>query len=215
MAETLTNLLANVREHIGNPPTGSVADAYITKRINASYREVVTRYRHPENEASETITTAAGTATDAVPSAYWYTEAMRDETNDRVLKFRPINWILAQDRDTRGKPNYFSVWGANFIFHPVPDGVYSITHYYKTIPTALSSGSDTTIVLSPWDEIIEWGAVWRVHQSLQEQDKMVHARNIWRTLVNSMPETKTLTSEQASQIIGIMDSPIPSEGLTE
>lgn len=215
MAETLTNLIVNVREHIGGPPTASVADAYITKRINASYREVCTRYRHPENETSETITTAAGTATDANPTAYWYTEGIRDETNDKVLKYRPLSWILAQDRDTRGKPLYYTQWGSNLLFHPVPDGVYSLTHYYKTVPTALSSGSDTTVVLSVWDEIIEWGAVWRVHQSLQEQDKMIHARNIWRTLVNSMPETKVLTSEQSTQIIGLMDSAVPNEGSTE
>lgn len=211
MSETLTNLISNVRENLGSPPTGIVADAFITKRLNNSYREVVTRYRHPENEASETITTVSGTATDAVPSAYWYTEAMRDETNDRVLKYRPISWILAQDRDTNGEPHYFSLWGSNFVFHPIPDGAYSITHYYKTEPTALSDGSDTTIVLDVWDEIIEWGATWRVHQALGEQDKMIHARNIWRTLVNSMPETKVLISEQASQIIGMMDGPVPAK----
>ena len=211
MSDTLTNILANVRENLGSPPTGIIADARITKRINDSYREVVTRYRHPENESTETITTVAGTATDATPSLYWYTEAMRDETNDRVLKYRPISWILEQDRDTRGQPRYFSTWGTNFIFYPTPDGAYSITHYYKVMPTALSAGADTTIVIAAWDEIIEWGATWRVHQFLGEQDKMIHARNIWRTLVNSMPETDVLQSEQASQIMGLMSSSVPSE----
>lgn len=211
MSDTLTNILANVRENLGSPPTGIISDARLTKRINDAYREVVTRYRHPENETTETITTVAGTATDAVPAAYWYTEAMRDETNDRVLKFRPINWILAQDRDTRGQPRYWSLWGSNFIFYPTPDGVYSITHYYKIEPTALSAGGDSTIVLDAWDEIIEWGATWRAHQFLGEQDKMIHARNIWRTLVNNMPETKTLNSEQSSQVIGMMDSSVPAQ----
>lgn len=217
MADTLTNLLANVRENVGSPPTAIIADARLTKRINDSYREVVTRFRHPENETSETITTSADTATDAVPSSYWYTVSMRDETNDRVLKYRPLSWLLAQDRDTTGEPYYFTQWGSNHIFHPIPDGTYSITHYYKTLPTALSAGGDTTIVNAAWDEVIEWGATWRVHQFLGEQDKMIHARNIWRTLINNMPETEVLHSEQANQIIGMMDSPVPYKdtGVTE
>ena len=217
MSDTLTNLLANVRENLGSPPTGIVADARITKRINDSYRELATRYRHPEIEASETITTVAGTATDANPSGYWYTYTIRDETNDRVLKYRDLAWILAQDRDTRGAPHYFSQWGANLVFHPVPDAVYSLTHYYKTAVTALSSGSDTTVLAAAWDEIIEWGATWRCHQFLGEQDKMIHARNIWRTLVNNMPETKTLTAEQAQQIIAPMSGPVVAqdEGVSE
>lgn len=217
MSDTLTNLLANVRENLGSPPTAIIADARITKRINDSYREISTRYRHPEMDTSETITTVAGTATDANPTNYWYTYAIRDETNNRVLKYRDLAWILAQDTDTRGQPYYFTHWGSNLLFYPTPDAVYSLTHYYKIRVTALSAGGDVTIVHPAWDEIIEWGATWRTHQFLGEQDKMIHTRNIWRTLVNNMPETKTLTAEQAQQVIGPMTGPVVAfnEGVSE
>lgn len=211
MADTLNNLVNDVTLDLGSPPTGIVSFGTITNRINKSYREVATRYRHPELESSETITTVASTATDALPSDYWYTVGMRDETNDKVLKYRTLNWILAQDRDTEGQPKYYTQYGSNLLFHPIPDDAYSLTHYYIIQITALSSGSDSTVLNDAWDEIIEWGAVWRIHQALGEQDRMIHARNIWRTLVNSMPETEVLTAEQANQIVGLMDSAIPAE----
>jgi hypothetical protein len=39
---------------------------------------------------------------------------------------------------------------------------------------------------------------------------MIHTRNVWRTLVNSMPESQVLESENAFQPISVMgDNPTP------
>lgn len=219
MAKSLTNLQSQVRQNLGNPPTGVIADSRLTNRINDSYREITTRYRHPELETTETLTTADGTSTASPASDYWFTQAIRDETNDRLLRQKSLSWILAQDTDSKGQPYYYTRRGSTLLLYPTPDGVYSLTHYYVAEPTALSAGGDTTVFDHlAWDEIIEWGATWRLHQEEGELDKMVHARNIWRTLINSMPETETLDRESSTQIIGpLIDNPTPGyrEGVSE
>lgn len=218
MADTLTNLQDDVRDYLGNPPTSAISDAELTRKINQSYREVATRYRHPEVEKSETITTADGTATDALPSDYWYTQVIRNETDDFPLNYRKLSWIIAQETDSKGSPQFFTQHGTNLHFYPTPDGVYSLTHYYVQEITDLSSGGDLTVVNDAWDEAIVWGAVWRAFLFLQEYERMIHARNVWRTLVNSMPETEVLTAENSQQIIAPLGaSPFPGRltGVTE
>ena len=203
MAKALSVIRTSVRTAIGNPSTTEVSNADIDAAINDSYDEVVTRFRHPEIESSETITTVSGTATDAVPADYWYTLAMRDETNSKWLRHRPLEWVLQQDNDTNSQPAYYTHTGSNFIFSPTPDGAYSITHYYVKVVTALSADADTTVFIHrTWDEIIKYGALWRLFQDYGEYDRMIHSRNVWRTLINSMPETETLNEETAQYIIG-------------
>ena len=213
MATTHTVLLAEIREELGSPSTSIISDAQITRRMNWSYYELVTRYRHPEIEATVTLTTVAGTQTYATPTRYWYTQYMRDETNDRVLLYKPMQWILAQDTDTRGPPQYHTRQAATNLLYPTPDAVYLITHYHTARPIELSSTPTSTVFDGlEWDEIVTWGAVWRCHQMLGQNDQMIHARNIWRTLVGSMPETEVMMAEGSAQIIPMMlSSAIPGD----
>lgn len=202
MATTLTTLLADVRLELGNPGTGIISDATLTSRINDSYRELATRYRHPELVKSASSATVASTATIALQSDYWYTLILFDETNDQQLIYRPLNWIIAQDRTSTGQPQYWTRLGSNRILWPTPAGAYTITEYYVKRVTALSSGSDTTVFNgAEWDEILKWGAVWRAFHIQGEYNRMVHARNVWRTLVANMPETDTLESENAGYVV--------------
>ena len=213
MATTHTVLLAEIRDELGNPTTTIITDAQITRRMNWSYYELVTRYRHPEIEVTATITTVAGTQTYATPTRFWYTQALRDETNERVLLYKPIQWILAQDTDTDGPPQYYTRQADTILLYPTPDAVYSITHYHTARPAELASTPTSTVFNGlEWDEIVTWGAVWRCFQLLGENDQMIHTRNIWRTLVGSMPESEVLMAESTQQIIPMLNtSPIAGE----
>jgi hypothetical protein len=211
MASTDTVILAEVRAALGSPSTTIISDATIRRQMNYSYYEIVTRYRHPEIEATATITTVDGTQTYATPTRYWYTQFMRDETNDRVLLYKPIQWILAQDTDTKGPPQYHTRQADTNLLYPTPDAVYSITHYHTARPAELAATPTSTVFNGlEWDEIVVWGAVWRCHQILGENDQMVHTRNIWRTLVGSMPESEVLMAEGSPQVIPMLSAgPIP------
>lgn len=211
MADTLSNIRSEVRDDLGSPPTEAISDSQIDTRINHSYREIATRFRHPEIEKKETISTTGGTTEYSPASDYWYTHILRDEDNDRVLRYQTLEWIVAQDTDTNGQPEVYTLWGDNLHLYPTPDGSYSLTNYYVSEITELSANSDSTVTNDAWDEIIKWGAVWRCHQMTHEQDRMVHARNIWRTLINNMPETEVLASERSTQIAGPLDDePVPN-----
>ena len=210
MATTHTVLLAEIRDGLGSPSTSIISDAQITRRMNWSYYELITRYRHPEIEATATITTVSGTQTYATPTRYWYTQALRDETNDRVLLYKPIQWILAQDTDTTGSPQYYTRQADTILLYPTPNAVFLITHYHTARPVELSSTPTSTVFNGlEWDEIVTWGALWRCHQLLQQNDQMIHARNIWRTLVGSMPESEVMMAESTQQVLPMLGaSPI-------
>lgn len=210
MSTAQTTLLAEVRLLLGSPSTTIIADATITRQLNYSYYELSTRYRHPEIEATATITTVDGTQAYATPTRYWYTQTMRDETNSRVLLWKPINWIVAQDTDTKGAPQYYTRQAATLLIYPTPDAVYSITHYHIARPLELAGAGTTAFDGLEWDEITVWGAVWRCHQIIEQNDQMVHSRNIWRTLVGSLPESEVMESERSFQAIPVTGgSPIP------
>jgi hypothetical protein len=54
MATLGSTFITNVRAEIGSPPTTVISDAEILDRINDSYIELTTRYRHPELNSSVT-----------------------------------------------------------------------------------------------------------------------------------------------------------------
>ena len=213
MATAHTVMIGEVRDELGNPSTTIITAAQLLRRLNYSYYEVATRYRHPEVEATATITTVDGTQTYAIPTRYWYTQYMRNETTEQVLLYKPLQWILAQDTDTKGPPQYHTRQGALTLLYPTPDKVYSITHYHTARPAAIVSAGDPSTIFDgfEWDEIVMWGAVWRCHQMLGQNDQMIHARNIWRTLVGSMPETEVLMAEGSAQIVPMLNTPIPGD----
>jgi hypothetical protein len=158
MATLGSTFITNVRAEIGSPPTTVISDAEILDRINDSYIELTTRYRHPELNSSVTGTTVAGTATIALSTAtrYWYTIGFRDETNDTSLVRRTWPWIIAQDRDSQGPPQYYVRYGSNLVLHPVPDGAYSYTWYYQVRPALLTTLTSTVFDGTDWDEIVKW-----------------------------------------------------------
>ena len=212
MATPHDTIIVEVRDELGNPSTSIISAVQLLRRINWSYYEIITRYRHPEIEATATITTVAGTQTYNTPTRYWYTQYMRDGTNDRVLLYKPLQWILAQDTDTRGPPQYHTRQAGTNLLYPTPDAVYLITHYHTARPAELvSSGNPSTIFDGlEWDEIVMWGAVWRCFQMMGMNDQMIHTRNIWRTLVGSMPESEVMMAEGSAQVLPLLGaSPIP------
>lgn len=214
MSLALSVIRTAVRDEVGNPPTSVLSDNEIDDRINDSYSEVATRYRHPEMRASAAANTVSGTATYSLPTRYWYAISLRDDTNDRVLMPRPTEWINAQDTDTTGPPQYWVREGSNHRLYPTPNAVYSINVFYVQRPVDLSADNDTTIFDGrDWDEIIKWGAIWRCFQRLGQQDQFIHTRNIWRTLVGSMPESYVLESEGAAQVAGPLATPIPYQNI--
>lgn len=180
-------------------------DALIDEQIDASYFEVLTRYRHPEIEDIHEFDTVAGTIAYDLPEDYWYTQVMKDEDNTQRLLYRRINWLAEKDASLQGQPKFYTRHGDTWRLYPTPAAAYDVTVYYCRAVPVLAGGS-TVFALGGWDEIVMWGAVWRVFQILQEQDRMIHTRNIWRTLVNSMPETDAMEGERSPELTGPLDT---------
>jgi len=201
MSTALATLRTNVQRDLGNPSTDALSTADIDARINDSYYELLTRYRHPEIETSVTLATVDGTQEYSLESDYWYTHILRDETNNRLIYYRPLEWLLEHDIDSEGQPMYWTRWGDERLLYPTPDGAYSITEYYYMRADLLAGSGKTVFDGLEWDEILKWGAVWRCFQALGMQDQMIHTRNIWRTLVNSIPESEMLEAEKSFQVI--------------
>lgn len=208
--KTAEQLRNSVRFELGNPSREAVEDSVIDERVDDSYAEVLTRYRHVELEDTHEFTTSDGTERYSLPNDYWYSQVVKDETNRRPLVYRRINWIEAQDTTVDGDPQYYTRHGSELVLYPTPNGAYDIKVFYVKRAAPLLGDGTTVFDGIEWDEVVKWGAVWRVFNALGQQDRMIHARNIWRTLVNSLPELETLENERSVSITGAMqDVPIP------
>jgi hypothetical protein len=95
---------------------------------------------------SDTITTAAGTASYAYPTDLGHTISIVNTTS---------NWLITEDLtrnfestdpdgDTTGSPTHFVIEGADYRFYPIPAGIETLTVKYYSRPVAMSVNASTT-----------------------------------------------------------------------
>ena len=160
-------------------------DSYKDDWVNAAYLKLTTQNRFwglrqdfyfPELETVDTTQdTVDGTAYINVPTNAIIVRDVFDDDNLRRLtniSWRQyIGYTDRADTDAEGPPTEWVRSGSKIYLHPTPDDAYDVSVYYRTRPTALSDGDDTTAIGAEWDEIIVQIAAILAHMKLGEFDK--------------------------------------------
>lgn len=157
----------------------------LTDAVNQALRSISAEHDWPWLQTFETITTVAGTQTDAVP-ADW-AKTIRMEINGDDLHLMQPRDGSQYSADT-GKPLGYFLEADTIYFVPVPDGVHSVRHVYYKYETALSADGDTPALPDRFLDWLIWSAVIEVAVIIRDTDLYSMAdreRKVWRTLAHS------------------------------
>lgn len=134
-----------------------------------AYDDIMSRRRWSWAEATESVTTVAGTQTLTLsglsdPPQFWgrlypttlnlqepvYLDPMR--RNDGFTR-RPF------DTSWRGVPQYYTFYGDTITFYPIPDGAYVYTLYYWKGAAEMSGDTEKPIIPRQWRHVLVYGAL--------------------------------------------------------
>jgi hypothetical protein len=169
---TLTDLRTDLQTVLGNK---GIAEAALDRYINFGYYDLAGAI---EFEALTVQTALSTTASQAyinnatTPSTALVVLMLRDSTNDSLLGWVPRNEYFRRKQASTGVPQ---VWtrhpnsGVPSLFlHPVPNGVFSVEVTTIEPPTALSNGTDVSVLPTIYDPALFQLAV---HHGLLAQNE--------------------------------------------
>ena len=125
--------------------TASAVNGFLTRAVHVVEQES----DWPWLETQETLTTTAsvGTLTPGSVGLNWLrTRWLEDQYG------KNMEWYSHAELDDRftntqtGFPKFFSVYGDLIHLRPIPDGVYTITHFYQRVEADLVNDSDTPLL---------------------------------------------------------------------
>ena len=202
MGLSLGGFTEAVTAALGNPPEDLIGSGVITGLINDSYFEIARRFRHRRMQSDATITTTSGTNEYGLESDYFWMDVVRDETNNENLLSRTLAFIQSRNDGVNSQPLYWATQDYNIILSPTPDNAYTIRTWYFARPSRLVDPTDRSVFEDEWDEIVKLGAESRGFYVMGEYDRQIHAKNLQRSLINTIVETQTLERATGVDVAG-------------
>jgi hypothetical protein len=161
---------------------GEVDRANVKTWLNETYEDLVRSFKWPWLQATQTITTVAGTQTVALPASPpilffgrlkpTSSSALKEPKFLSEMDFRdymPHREFTDTTSAYRGQPKYYSIFAGNINFYPVPDAVYTYSlRYWKGIATLPTADSDTYLCPDPYLDNLVVGALARA--AMREND---------------------------------------------
>lgn len=168
LTRTLAQLRTAAKSRCDMENSSFVADSEWLRFINLGYSELYDKLVRARGfdyfGKTGTVNTVAGTATVALPASDFYKlwGVSASINGDDI----PLKRMTIAERDdfsgstTRASwssmtPPRYMIRGANMLFRPIPDGVYTVTFWYVPHITALSADGDTVDGVNGWEEYIE------------------------------------------------------------
>lgn len=150
---------------------GNASDTALNELINAALREVTLQYEWHWNEATETITTVAGTASYSRNAACRKTIRVVDTVNGRQLLQASPKWVTRW-RNVDGTPVYWWIEDESLYFAPKPAEAKGYLHVYQATETALSLDTDEPSLPDWATDLLIARAVVKLAQRLGDTTKM-------------------------------------------
>ena len=135
MALDLSTMRTAVRTRLGSPATdGFFSDAQLNDLINEGLQAYATEHDWPWLEATETLTTSAGSAALSPSGTWTRTKGLIIDGYD-ALEMVSLAELRGVPTTIRGVPRVYCIEQEAILLRPVPNAAYSVTHdYYKVEP---------------------------------------------------------------------------------
>lgn len=198
MAKTGTQLIASIKDNLGNRPTGTIGvrniDDVILDKINDIVRHIVRRYCISSIKRIMPLTVTT--------SAYYYTLPVADVdgnactvrnlfgmygvigTTDRwpIVRTSHVTKLakfpLTSSSLATGRPTKYVIFGNNIYFDPYPSEDFTVYIWASVWPASILIGQ-TQPLATEYDDIIEAGATSLIYAALQQPDDYAAWRLIY------------------------------------
>lgn len=178
---TLATLRTDVLTRMGLPTGDSLFDSTaLTALINAALRQIETENDWSWMEATETITTANGTASYSL-AARWVRTIAVQIGNSAPMKKLPLAELLYMN-GASGTPLYYGFRSDKLELRPVPASTLSVVHTYLKSETPLSADGDTPALPEPFQQAaVEYAAYlgFRRANNLEDAGAALAAYSAW------------------------------------
>lgn len=141
-----------VYDRLGVDPSNDtlMSSDKVGRFVNLALHEIEAQHPWSWLQKSETLTTAAGTET-VTPAADWrFTTELRNNQGRNLERYSMTDlndrWMPLGNNTTQGPPIEWAVWQSTIYLRPIPDGVYTLTHYYLRSEVDLAGDTDTPLI---------------------------------------------------------------------
>lgn len=217
MARTVTiaQIMTRARERAdieGTDGAAFIDDAELQKLVDAAYTELVdllVKHEIHQFETTENITTAAGTATYALPADHYKTLGMDHlwSAGKYVaipeLTFAERNIYADNITDSYGsRAAGYRIVGNNIVFIPTPTGVQTYRHSYVPAPANISALATSTAIdgIAGWDELLV--IMVAINCRIKEEQSTTDLREREQKMLQRIAESACLRG----QVQGIVDT---------
>ena len=124
----------------------------IDEFLNVALRQVSVEHNWPWLLDTQTVTTASGDGDYDVEVDYLATRTVSENSTDLVLRHKNLRDILEYSDSVTGRPTYYVVTAESMKLRPVPDGVYTLTHYFYRMEPRLAGDLAKPLIPFGYDE---------------------------------------------------------------
>lgn len=159
----LSEMRDSLRRRIGNPTTTDVSDTRLDQKINDSMREIMDKYAFHMTRSIATFPTVAGTKRYDIPADCVAVLRVWNATDRQRIMKRDMRWLAEtenQDTNTTGRPQYYVRARDWYQFYPIPDGVYTISVFYKNSVADLVVDADEPLIAPAYQPIVRSTLAW-------------------------------------------------------
>lgn len=150
------------------PDTDTVDNIGALTFINRAFWDIVNKDMFKEVDLTAPFGTVAGTTTYPTPAVFDAVQhiSILDPTSNQYVTLDPMDIRVYRDKQDLNvseftQPTNYVRYGSNIILWPTPDKVYTIqVDYIQTLIDLVAGGQFP--IPREWDEIILYGAAWRV-----------------------------------------------------
>lgn len=166
------NLLALQTEALAHGFDPVQYGARVVQYINDAQALIASRVDYYIDEATDSISTVAGTATYPFPTDFARMRSLYDSNRNVEIEYASLRMIDNSSQST-GAPAYYAITGANIELWPVPDGIYPLVMRYWKKPAALVNDTDTPVMPEEWHSLL-W--TYAVAQAFKGDDDIPTAQ---------------------------------------
>lgn len=142
----------------------------IDEFINTALRQVSVEHNWPWLLDTQTITTTASDDTYNVDADFLTTKTISENSSDLVLRNMALQDILEIPETTTDRPQFYVIDREQVVIRPVPDGVYTLTHYFYRMEPALSGDSSQPFIPYAYDEgVVEYATYLCLRMKREDQ----------------------------------------------
>lgn len=185
----LVSIRTRLRQRLGNPDTGSVADTELDVAINLAYVEILDEYNFHANRKKHVFTTISDVAEYPLSSDIEVVRTVRNDTTKRRLRptsdeFRAA---LLDQYQYAGEPLWFYRTLDKIEFIPTPDDTYSMEIIARTEVPELVNDAQELLTPRPWDLGVILLSRHHFYDGRQDYAKAQYARNAFDRWVGKKP----------------------------